>query len=76
MKHLSELLERLEASELAYKQADSSLDYSPLELIITREEVKNARFSFDKLSAKLAKELIANEEWLKEASRFINVEEY
>lgn len=48
MKHLTELLDRLEASELAYKQVDSSLDCSPLELIITREEVKQARFAFDK----------------------------
>lgn len=48
MNHLSELLERLEASEIAYKQADSSLDCSPLELIITREELKQARFAFDK----------------------------
>lgn len=76
MNHLTELLERLEASEIAYKGADSCLDTSPLELVVTREELKQSRFLFDKLSAKLAKDLITNEEWLKEASRFINVEEY
>jgi hypothetical protein len=76
MKHLSELLERLNDAEILYKTADGSLDSSPLEVIVAREELKQSRFLFDKQSAKLAKELLSNEEFLKEASRFINVEEY
>lgn len=75
MKHLSELLERLDEAEIAYKTSKSSLDGS-LEFILAREDLNQARFLFDKLSAKLAKELVSNEEFLKEASRFINVEEY
>lgn len=75
MKHLSELLERLNDAEWAYKTSKSSLDNS-LEYIVCKEQLKQVRFLFDKQSAKLAKELLRNEEWLKEASRFINVEEY
>lgn len=75
MNHLTELLERLQQAEIAYKTAKTSLDNS-LEYILCREELNQARFLFDKQSAKLAKALIGNEEWLKEASRFINVEEY
>lgn len=47
MKHLSELLERLEACELAYKTAKTSLDNS-LEYIVCREELKQARFIWNK----------------------------
>lgn len=47
MKHLSELLERLELAESAYKTSKSSLDGS-LEFILAREELKQARFRFDK----------------------------
>lgn len=75
MNHLSELLERLEIAESTYKTSKSSLDGS-LEYIVAKEDLKQSRFLFDKLSAKLAKELVSNEEFLKEASRFINVEEY
>lgn len=76
MKHLSELLERLELAESAYKSANSFLDGGSLQFILAKEELKQSRFLFDKLSAKLAKELVSNEDFLKEASRFINVEEY
>lgn len=76
MKHLSELLERLKCATIAYRSADSCLDSGALELIVAREELKQSRFLFDKESAKLAKDLLGNEEWLKEAARFINVEEY
>lgn len=76
MNHLSELLERRNRAEIAYKGADSSLDSSPLEVIVAREELNQSRFLFDKLSARLARELLGNDEWLAEAARFINVEEY
>ena len=75
MKHLSELLERLEAATFAYTTSQSSLDNS-LEYIMRKEELKVVRFEFNELSAKLAKELLGSEEFLKEASRYINVEEY
>jgi len=48
MNHLSELLERLELAEIAYRIADGSLDSSPLEVIVCREELKQCRFKFDK----------------------------
>lgn len=76
MKHLSELLERLNDAESAYTTADSFLDGGSLQFILAKEELKQSRFLFDKLSAKLAKDLLSNDEFLKEASRFINVEEY
>ena len=75
MNHLTELLERLNDAEITYAKSKSSLDNS-LDYMLSREQVKQARFAFDKLSAKLAKELINNEEWLKEASRFINLEDF
>lgn len=43
MKHLSELLERLNDAEIAYTKSKSSLDNS-LEYIVCREELKQARF--------------------------------
>lgn len=75
MKHLSELLERLEASEIAYATSKSSLDNS-LEYIVTKEELKLARFSYDKACAKFVKDLLLNDEFMAEAARFINVGEY
>lgn len=75
MKHLSELLERLELAEYTYKTSQSSLDGS-LAFILSKDELKKSRFEFNELSAELAKELLSNDEFLKEASRFINVEEY
>lgn len=47
MKHLSKLLERLNDAEIAYKRADSSLDSSPLEVIVSRVDLKSARYAFD-----------------------------
>jgi hypothetical protein len=47
MKHLSELLERLENAEFTYKSADSSMDSSPLQIIVAKTELKEARFEFD-----------------------------
>lgn len=44
MKHLSELLERLEHAEFTYKSADSSMDSSPLQIIVAKTELKEARF--------------------------------
>lgn len=75
MNRLSELLGRLEAATFAYTTSQSSLDGS-LAFILSKEELKKSRFEFNELSAELAKELLSNEEFLKEASRFINVEEY
>lgn len=45
MKHLSELLERLEACKSAYTSAKTSLDNS-LEYIVCKEELKVARFEW------------------------------
>lgn len=75
MKHLSELLERLSDAEIAYATSKSSLDNS-LEYIVCREDLKQARFSYDKACAKFVKDLLSNDEFMAEASRFINVEEY
>ena len=47
MKHLSELLERLNDAETQYKTADSSMDSSPLQIIVAKTELKDARFEFD-----------------------------
>jgi hypothetical protein len=75
MNHLTELLERLQQAENAYTKSKSSLDNS-LEYILCREELKQARFSYDKACARFVKELLSNDEFMAEASRFINVEEY
>lgn len=48
MNHLTEFLERLQQAERQYKVADSSLDSSPLEVIVAREELKQARFIWNK----------------------------
>lgn len=45
MKHLSELLERLNECKSAYASAKTSLDNS-LEYIVCREELKTARFEW------------------------------
>lgn len=45
MKHLSELLERLNDAESAYKTAKTSLDNS-LEYIVCKEELKVARYDW------------------------------
>ncbi len=45
MKHLSELLERLEACKSAYTSAKTSLDNS-LEYIVRKEELRIARFEW------------------------------
>jgi hypothetical protein len=76
MNHLTSLLEQLNDAESAYKRADSTLDSKPIEIIIAKEELKQKRFAFNKLSAKLAKELINNPLWLKECSRYIAREQY
>lgn len=47
MNHLTELLERLQQAEIAYKTAKTSLDNS-LEYIVCKEELKNARFIWNK----------------------------
>ena len=47
MNHLTSLLERLQQAEIAYKTAKTSLDNS-LEYIVCKEELKNARFIWNK----------------------------
>jgi very-short-patch-repair endonuclease len=47
MNHLTELLERLQHAETAYKTSKSSLDNS-LEYVLCREDLKQCRFRFDK----------------------------
>ena len=46
MKHLSELRKQLSDAESTYKRADSSLDSSPLEVIVAKEELKIARYNY------------------------------
>lgn len=46
MKHLSELLERLEHAKKTYKEADSSLDGGSLAFVLAHEELKAARFEW------------------------------
>lgn len=47
MNELTELLERLREVEIAYKTAKTSLDGS-LEYIVCKEELKQARFIWNK----------------------------
>lgn len=47
MNHLSELRKRLQEAESAYVSAKTSLDNS-LEYIVCKEELKQARFLFDR----------------------------
>ena len=75
MNHLASLLERLNEAERAYKIADSSLDSSPLEVIVCRESLKQCRFNFSQAAMKLAIELLDSDEFMCEANRFINFEE-
>lgn len=62
MKHLSELRKRLQEAEISYKQADSSLDSSPLEVIVTKEELNQVRFLYRKACEQHIEELYFSEE--------------
>lgn len=62
MKHLSQLRKQLIDAEIAYKQADSSLDSSPLEVIVCKEALKQARFSYSKECERVIEELYFSEE--------------
>lgn len=62
MKHLSDLRKRLQEAEISYKVADSSLDSSPLEVIVCREELKQARFVYGKACEQHIEELYFSEE--------------
>lgn len=46
MKHLSELLERRNQAEIAYRIANGSMDSSPLQVIVAKQELKTARFEW------------------------------
>lgn len=62
MKHLSELRKRLQEAESAYKVADSSLDSSPLEVILAKEELNQLRFHYRKACEQHIEELYFSEE--------------
>jgi hypothetical protein len=67
MNHLTELLERLQHAEKQYKEADSSLDYSPLELVVAREELKQARFLYGQECMKAITDLLDKTEPMSES---------
>lgn len=46
IKHLSELRKQLLDAESTYKRADSSLDSSPLQVIVAKEDLKIARYNY------------------------------
>lgn len=60
MNELTELCEIWKQAEINYKTAKTSLDNS-LEYIITREELKQARFNFDRACRKYILLTIFNE---------------
>lgn len=62
MKHLSELRKRLRDAESAYKVADSSLDSSPLEVIVCKEELNQVRFLYRKACEQHIEELYFSED--------------
>ena len=47
MNHLAELLERLNSAKTTYAKADSSMDSSPLQVIVAKQELKEARFAWN-----------------------------
>lgn len=59
MNHLTELLERLQQAESAYKTAKTSLDNS-LEYIVCKEELKQARFIWNKACSDYILEHVLN----------------
>lgn len=67
MKHLSELLERLELAETQYKTSDSYLDTSPLELVVAREELKQARFLYSQECMRVITSLLDESEEMSES---------
>ncbi len=67
MKHLSELLERLELAEITYKTCDSCLDTSPLELVVAREELKQARFLYGQECMRVITSLLDESEEMSES---------
>ncbi len=61
MKHLSELLERLDACKSAYQSSKSSLDNS-LEYIVRKEELRASRFEFSEACMNFViEEVLVNE---------------
>lgn len=46
MNHLTSLLERRNQAETAYRIANGSMDSSPLQVIIAKQELKAARFEW------------------------------
>lgn len=62
MKHLSELLERLNRAKTSYKEADSSLDGGSLAFVLAHQELKAARFEFSEACVNFVVENILNKE--------------
>lgn len=48
MEILKDIMNRLQIAEQRYKVADSSLDSSPLEVVVAKEELNQARFIWNK----------------------------
>lgn len=46
MSNLTELLERRNQAEIAYRIANGSMDSSPLQVIVAKQELKAARFDW------------------------------
>lgn len=67
MKHLSELRKRLQEAEKQYKTCDSCLDTSPLELVVAREELKQARFSYGQECMRVISSLLDESEAMSES---------
>lgn len=62
MKHLSELLERLNRAKTTYKEADSSLDGGSLAFVLAHEELKRARFDWLEACSEFVIENVLNKE--------------
>lgn len=60
MKHLSELLERRNQAEIAYRSANGSMDSSPLEVVVAKEELNQARFIWNKACSDYILEHVLN----------------
>jgi hypothetical protein len=72
---LLSLRKQLEAAELEYKTADSSLDSSPLQIIVAKEHLKQCRFNYSQECMKAINELLDNDEFMYIANTFLNLEE-
>lgn len=67
MNELTQLLERLRDAEKHYKICDSSLDSSPIELVVAREELKQARFNYGQECMRVISNLLDENEAMSES---------